>query len=80
METNELQSIIIKKVLDTHDPHLLNSLQQLLNNNNHQNSLQLSDIKKPVISKSHADYLAGIPNEVLFYQNVNWMSEDLNIL
>lgn len=74
-ETNNLQKTIIQKVLQMNDKHLLEELNLLLTKNDHQETNQSSYSEKPIITDSQANYLAGIPNEVLFYQNTKWMSE-----
>ena len=77
MEKLYLQKSIVQKVLNMDDPHLLNSLYMLLNNNDNKETYQLSDIEKPVLSENRYGNLHGetIPNDILFYQNVNWISE-----
>ncbi|HEY3369487.1 MAG TPA: hypothetical protein VGK10_01485 [Prolixibacteraceae bacterium] len=75
METTELRKSIVQRVLLTDDQPLLNHLHLYLNNNHHQESHLSSEVDKSQVSDSHAAYLAGIPNEVLFYQQVNWISE-----
>jgi len=77
METNELQKRIIRKVLHTDDRQLLDSLNQLLNISNNHETYRLSDHEKSMILQSRAEYMSGeaVPNEILFYQNVHWMSE-----
>ena len=66
MNTSELQKSIIQKVLHTDDNHLLDYLNQLLNNKYNQETYQLSDFEKSIIAESKAKYLAGktIPNEL----------------
>lgn len=57
------------------DKHLIEELNLLLTNNAHQETNQPSYSEKLIITANQANYLAGIPNEVLFYQNTKWMSE-----
>lgn len=77
MNTSELQKSIIQKVLHTDDNHLLDYLNQLLNNKYKQETYQLSDFEKSIIAESKSDYLAGktIPNEEVFNRNDQWLSE-----
>jgi hypothetical protein len=77
METTDLQNSIIKKVLHTDDNQLLDYLNQLLNNIATQETYQLSDFEKSIISESKADYLSGktISNEDVFNRNDKWLSE-----
>jgi hypothetical protein len=77
MNTIELQESIIQKVRHTDDEQLLEYLNQLLNNKDKQETYQLSDFEKPIISESKADYLAGktISNEDVFNRNDKWLSE-----
>ena len=77
METNALQNSIIRKVLKTDNHQLLDSLNQLLTISDNHESHRLSGHDKSKISQSRTDYLSGeaIPNEILFYQNDQWMRE-----
>lgn len=66
MNTSELQESIIQKIRLTKDDELLNYLNQLLSNEEEQESHKLSEFEKNMIAESEADYLAGntIPNEL----------------
>lgn len=66
MSTTELQESIIQKIRCTKDDELLNYLNQLLSNEDDQETYKLSDFEKNMLAESEADYLAGrvIPNEL----------------
>lgn len=66
MSTTELQESIIQKIRCTKDDELLNYLNQLLINEDDQETYKLSDFEKNMLAESEADYLAGrvIPNEL----------------
>ena len=75
MNASGLQKSIIQKVRHTNDEKLLDYLNQLLNNNDNQDSYQLSDFEKPIISESKADYLSGktISNDDVFNRNEQFL-------
>ena len=77
METIELQNSIIWKVLNIDDNQLLDTLNQLLNNNENREIVRLSDFEKSIISESEADYEAGrvISNEDVISRNEEWLRD-----
>ncbi|MDP3435548.1 MAG: hypothetical protein Q8T04_21650 [Bacteroidota bacterium] len=77
MSTKELQESIIQKIRTTKDDELLNYLNQLLSNEDDQNTYKLSDFEKNMLAESEADYLAGriISNEDVNLRNEEWLKE-----
>ena len=77
MNTIELRESIIQKVRHTDDGQLLEYLNQLLNNNDKQETYELSDFEKSIIAESQADYLAGktITNKEVISRNEEWLRE-----
>jgi len=80
MGTNLPRKIDIQKVLPVDNKQLFGQVDPLLNTNENLNDFQVLEIEKPIISEIKHHYLPGetIPNDVLFYQQVNWLS-DLNL-
>jgi hypothetical protein len=77
MGTKELQESIIQKIRRTKDDELLNYLNQLLSNEDDQQTYKLSDFEKNLLAESEADYLAGriISNEDVNSRNEEWLKE-----
>lgn len=68
------QEFNVQKVLKTDDKQPLGQPQHFMDLNGDQIAIPLSE--KPIVSEKTHLYLSGetIPNEVLFYQNTNWLS------
>ena len=77
MSTIELQESIIQKIRATHDDELLNYLNNLLSNEEEQNTYKLSEFEKNMLAESEADYLAGriISNEDVTSRNEEWLKK-----
>lgn len=77
MSTKELQESIIQKIRLTNDDELLNYLNQLLSNEEEQETYKLSEFEKNMLAESKADYLAGriISNEDVNSRNEEWLKE-----
>lgn len=77
MKTKELQNSIIQKVLHTNDDQLLDYLNKLLSEGDENETYQLSDFEKVLISDSQADYKSGktISNEDIIIRNEEWLKE-----
>ena len=77
MSTIELQESIIQKIRTTNDDELLNYLNNLLSNEEEQNTYKLSEFEKNMLAESEADYLAGriISNEDVTSRNEEWLKK-----
>jgi hypothetical protein len=77
MENKDLQFGIIKTVANTDDYQLLTHLFQILNHKDTPVSFPFSDLQKSFIPVDKEVPMAdeALPSEVVFYQNLGWLSE-----
>lgn len=77
MENKDLQFGIIKTVANTDDYQLLTHILQILDHKGHPDSFPSFDGPKTHKQAEKNNNLTGeaLPNEVTFYQNMEWLSE-----
>lgn len=77
MKTLELQNTIIRKVLDTKDPALLELINSILSNEESTNVYKLSETERKLIMESDSDYKAGrtISHDEVTKRLEKWLEE-----
>ena len=77
MKTTELQNIIIRKILNTNDDHLLEYINNFLAAGNPAETYKLNSFEKRIIQESLTDYENDnvISNEDVFSKTDKWLKK-----
>jgi len=77
MDSERIQNMIIRKVLDTEDEILLDYLNQILNAGEAGKKYVLTADEKAIIAESFSDYESGriISNDAVIARNQAWLKE-----
>ena len=77
MKTTELQNIIIRKILNTNDDHLLEYINNFLATGNPAETYKLNSFEKRIIQESLTDYENDnvISNEDVFSKTDKWLKK-----
>lgn len=77
MTTLELQNTIIRKILETKDPVLLDFVKKILEERENSSEYQLTEIERKLIQESQSDYSAGniVNHDAVIHRLDKWLEE-----